>query len=105
VNIRKRITIPLGMGKWSPMTEWYEAEVFRGHVREPDVGDLRYIAEDLGLIDTKVMGRNWLGYESRFGWVRSLTPLADQLLRLFPSLCSDLYLIGRKSRRHGIPRR
>ena len=96
VNLRKRITVPLGIGKWSAMEEWYERETFRGHVREPDVGDLRYIARDLGLRDVRIFGRNWLGYGSRRGWVRALTPPIDSALRPFPSLCSDLYLLGRK---------
>lgn len=97
VNLRKRITVPLGSGKWSPMEEWYERETFRGHVREPDVDDLRYIARDLGLKDVRIFGRNWLGYTSRHGWVRALTPLVDRALRpSFPSLCSDIYLLGRK---------
>jgi hypothetical protein len=30
--------------------------------------------------------------------VRLATALADRVLRLRPSLCSDLYLIGRKPR-------
>ena len=36
VNLRKRLTVPLGRGKWSPMADWYEQPSFRGHVREPD---------------------------------------------------------------------
>jgi SAM-dependent methyltransferase len=96
VNLRKRITVPLGIGKWSSMDEWYERQTFRGHVREPDVGDLRYIAHDLGLTEVRIFGRNWLGYASRHGWVRTLTPLADRVLRPSPSLCSDIYLLGRK---------
>ena len=35
VNLRKRITVPLGKGNWSQMRDWYEEPVFRGHVREP----------------------------------------------------------------------
>jgi 2-polyprenyl-3-methyl-5-hydroxy-6-metoxy-1,4-benzoquinol methylase len=96
VNLRKRVTVPFGVGKWSTMTDWYEQETFRGHVREPDVTDMRYIGRDIRLRDIKIIGRNWLGYESRHGWVRTLTPLADSLLRSFPSLCSDLYLVGTK---------
>ncbi len=96
VNLRKRITVPLGYGKWSSIEDWYEAVRFRGHVREPDVADLRYIGEKLGLENIEIMGRNWLGYRSRFNWVRVLVPLIDRPLRLFPALCSDLYLIGRK---------
>ena len=96
VNLRKRLTVPLGIGKWSLMEDWYEAPVFRGHVREPDVEDLHYIARDLQLQDVRVFGRNWAGYASRFRWVRALTPYFDRLLRLYPSLCSDIYLIGKK---------
>lgn len=96
VNLRKRLTVPFGIGKWSSMAEWYEADVFRGHVREPDVDDLRYIARDLGLVDCRIIGRNWLGYRSRFSWVRAATPIVDYALRPFPGLCSDLCLIGRK---------
>lgn len=96
VNLRKRITVPLGSGKWSSMDDWYEREIFRGHVREPDVGDLRYIARDLGLRDVRIFGRNWLGRGSRRAWVRAVAPLADAPLSVFPSLCSNIYLLGRK---------
>src|SRR3954453_17741920 len=41
VNLRKRLTTPLGRNTWSPWEEWYEAERFRGHVREPDARELR----------------------------------------------------------------
>src|SRR5262249_31298523 len=46
-NLRKRITTPLGIGSWSSMEDWYEPEKFRGHVREPSLADLCYIAEDI----------------------------------------------------------
>jgi 2-polyprenyl-3-methyl-5-hydroxy-6-metoxy-1,4-benzoquinol methylase len=95
VNLRKRLTVPLGIGKWSSMGDWYEQTRFRQHVREPDVGDLRYIARDLGLQQIEILGRNWLGYTSRHAWVRLGTPLLDVPLCLFPSLCADIYLVGR----------
>jgi SAM-dependent methyltransferase len=96
VNLRKRLMVLFGAAKWSLMEHWYEPPVFRGHVREPDVDDLRYIARDLGLTNVKIFGRNWLGYHSRYGWVRALVPYADRLLRLLPTLCSDIYLAGQK---------
>jgi SAM-dependent methyltransferase len=95
VNLRKRITVPLGRGKWSAMSDWYEPDVFRGHVREPDVEDLRYIARDMGLVEVAILGRNWAGHGSPSGVVRRLTACFDRVLRLRPSLCSDLYLLGR----------
>lgn len=94
VNLRKRLTVPFGHGKWSSMQEWYEEQVFRGHVREPDVADLLYIANDIGLKDIRIYGRNWLGYQSKSKMIRMAASMADAPLRLFPSLCSDLYLTG-----------
>ena len=88
--------VPLGIGSWSLMQDWYEEKTFRGHVREPDVTDLRYIARDMALEGVRIVGRNWLGYISRFPLVRLLTPAIDRPLQLFPSLCADLYLLGRK---------
>ncbi|RII27770.1 MAG: hypothetical protein CXR31_05965 [Geobacter sp.] len=96
VNMRKRITVPLGIGKWSRIQEWYDEEMFRGHVREPDVDDLRYIARDMGLADISVFGRNWLGYASANPAVRIATRIMDYPLRLKASFCSDIYLTGRK---------
>jgi SAM-dependent methyltransferase len=97
VNLRKRLTVPLGIGKWSGMQEWYEADKFRGHVREPDVDDLRYIARDLGLTAVSVLGRNWAGYHSASPVIRAATKLMDYPLRLRPQLCSDIYLVGRRA--------
>lgn len=92
VDLTKRITTLLGSSHWSTMQDWYEQPIFRGHVREASVSDLRYIANDLSLHQTRILGRNWeaiirLG---AFGWV------ADVVLSAMPSLCSDIYLIGLK---------
>jgi len=96
-NVRKRIAVPLGLGKWSGMDDWYESDVFRGHVREPDVSDLLYIARDMRLNDLKIIGRNWMGYYSNNSVVRFTTKFVDYPLRLKPSLCSDIYMIGKKA--------
>lgn len=96
VNLRKRVTVPLGYGKWSSMQDWYESPVFRSHVREPDVDDLRYIARDLGLTSVRIMGRNWAGHASPRRVVRMGTKVIDHIIRPFPQLCSNIYLIGKK---------
>lgn len=94
VNLRKRFSVPLGVGKWSSMEDWYQQPEFRGHVREPDVADLRYIARDMGLKDVRILGRNWVGYASRSRLVRLGTWIADKPLQIFPPLCADLYMTG-----------
>ena len=96
VNLRKRLTVPLGRGKWTSMAEWYEQPTFRSHVREPDVGDLLYIASDLKLMNTRILGRNWVGCLSPSRSIRIATILSDRLLRHFPTLCADIYLVGYK---------
>jgi hypothetical protein len=96
VNLRKRITVPLGFGKWTSMNDWYESEFFRGHVREPDVDDLKYIGRDMELTNIKIHGANWLGYYSRFKFARIGTYIMDRPLRLLPTLCSDIYMTGLK---------
>ena len=96
VNLRKRITVPFGFGKWSSMSSWYEQEKFRGHVREPDVSDLIYMANDIKLTNIKIYGRNWLGLTSNNKFIRVLSRMIDPILKFFPSLCSDLYMVGTK---------
>jgi len=96
LNLKRRATVLLGMGKWSSMKDWYELELFRGHVREPDVDDLKYIARDMGLCRVRIVGRNWMGHYSTKSYIRVATRLVDLPLRLKPSFCSDLYLVGEK---------
>ena len=98
VSFAKRIKVPLGVAKWSRMSDWYEPARFRGHVREPDVADLRYIANDMGLRDVEILGRNWIGQLSQRPALRVAAGILDRVLRPWPTLCSDLYLVGRKSR-------
>lgn len=95
VNLRKRLTVPFGFGKWSRMQDWYEEKKFRGHVREPDIDDLLYIARDLGLSSVKIYGRNWLGCSSKNQMTKFAARAVDLPIRLFPSICSDIYLVGK----------
>ncbi len=96
VNLRKRLTVPFGKGKWSQMLDWYETPIFRGHVREPDVGDLHYIAKDLGAKKVTIEGKNWIGYRHPNKLIKTAMPIADKILQLRPSLCSDIYLYAWK---------
>ena len=98
-NLRKRIQFPFGKVGWSSMGEWYDQPVMRSHVREPLARDLSYIAADLGLCDVEVFGRNFLGRGSCVKWRRPLARTADVLIQRRATLCSDLYLVGRKAAR------
>ena len=97
-NLKKRIEAVLGLTEWSAMDEWYDNERFRGHVREPTVRDLRHIGNSLGLTDIEILGFNWLGHGNASGLVSKVTPIIDHVLRLRPSLCSDIYLLAKRPR-------
>ena len=91
VDLFARWRILFGRSCWSGFDEWYYPQTFRGHVREPTTDDLRRIAQDLGLEQVQILGRNWR--------LRSLAPriaiatrLIDNVLRLRPAWCSDIYL-------------
>lgn len=96
VNLRKRLTVPLGYSNWSGFSDWFDPPEFRGHVREPTVDDLQQIGQRLGLEQVSIFGHNWLGLSNPRAAVRAAVRLADRLLQLRPSLCSDIYLMGRK---------
>ena len=96
VNLRKRMSIPFGFGSWSTMEDWYQQEVFRGHVREPVVRDLHYIASDLGARRRKIEGKNWLAYRHPNRLVKKAAPFFDRSMQMWPAICSDIYLTAWK---------
>jgi SAM-dependent methyltransferase len=94
VNARKRLAVLLGKTNWSRFEDWYGPDAFLGHVREPVVADLEKMADELGLEPRAIVGRNWLGgRRGRLGQI--VTRMVDAPLRVRPSLCANLYLVGR----------
>ena len=103
-NLRKRIFVPLGKNIGPTLEEWYHEgdPIFRGHVREPVVRDLHRLLEwnDFEIIATR--GRNFIGADSIAlsflpkAMVRLLASVSDRVLRFFPTLCSDIHVVGRK---------
>lgn len=104
-NIRKRVTVPLGMNNWSPLDEWYEEEpYFRGHVREPILADLRNICQRNGLEVVAQYGRNFIGRDSQVlhrvpkSLRHGIASAAQAIMKHVPTLCSDIHVVGRKTR-------
>jgi SAM-dependent methyltransferase len=95
-DFAKRITVPLGIAEWSSFDWWYHQPVFRSHVREPSVRDFRRIAQDLRLTNVRVYGRNDSLLLSSRKIVRLLGEPLDYLLKLWPALCTEIYLMGCK---------
>ncbi len=102
-NVRKRFAVITGINIWSPLDAWFHAQPhFRGHVREPIVRDLHQIFQWSGFAVTATHGRNFIGRDSyalssiprpiRHG----LAIASQSFLQFFPTLCSDLHVIGRK---------
>ncbi len=95
VNLRKRLTVPLGFSNWSRFDDWFYPDRFRGHVREPILSDLLRLVDEIGFVRPVVWGRNWSGYCGS-GDRRWLTGVIDPFLRLRPSLCANLYVLAAK---------
>jgi SAM-dependent methyltransferase len=93
-SVHHRTRLLLGRSNWSRFDDWYYPEEFRSHVREPVLADLLRIVDELGLERRAVFGRNWL--LSPRGWRRLARAAADPLLRPFPTLCKDLYVLATK---------
>jgi len=104
VNIRKRCYVLCGRNNFPGLSEWYEDgdPVFRGHVREPIIRDLHQLMEWNGLAVAATYGRNFIGRQSTVlaflpaALLETVAKGSDRLLRLFPSLCSDIHVVGRK---------
>ena len=96
-NIRKRFSAIFGNYTWSDFNQYWDEYPFRGHVREPSVSDLNQIVLKLGYLKYQNFGRNWLGLYGNNNFVKFLTRIFDSILRFFPSLCSDIYVVAKKN--------
>jgi len=104
VNLRKRLYVLFGRSNLPLLRDWYELgdPVYRGHVREPVIRDLHQLMRWIGFDIVGTYGRNFIGRESTV--LSSFLPssllaaaaASDRLLRFFPSLCSDIHVVGRK---------
>jgi len=94
-NLRKRFSAIFGNYSWSNFEEYWDDYPFRGHVREPSVSDLNEIVQRLGYTKYQNYGRNWLGLYSSNKLINSSTKIFDSLLKLFPTLCSDIYVVAK----------
>jgi SAM-dependent methyltransferase len=102
VNLRKRIYTVLGKSPFANLEEWYQHEVFRGHVREPSIADLHQLYQWNGFQVVDTYGRNFIGQDSMalsflpLPLRRLLARSLATLLKMVPSLCSDIHVVGIK---------
>ena len=104
VNIRKRAYVLLGRSNFPSLKEWYDLgdPIFRGHVREPVIRDLHELMEWNHFEVTGTYGRNFIGRRSESlsflpgPLTSAIAASSDRVLRLFPSLCSDIHVMARK---------
>ena len=104
VNLRKRIAVLSGRSNYYSFSEWNK-DYFRGHVREPVKAEIFHYMAGHGFDVVHCDGRNFMG-EARFsqannGVLRLAGTVMQRLgafalLSLFPGLCSDLHIVGRK---------
>lgn len=103
VNLRKRFYVLFGKTNFPRLAEWYfEEPLFRGHVREPVLGDLQQLLKWNGFEVAASYGRNFIGRRSEAlsflpdFVVGGLAKTGGSIMRFFPRLCSDIHVVGRK---------
>jgi len=93
VSLLRRIRVLMGRTNIDLFDSYFFDNI---HKRYWTKGDLLRLADFLHLREVEVIGRNWSLYQSRKGIPRPLLRTADRVLRCKPSLCNDIYLIGKK---------
>jgi len=104
-NIRKRFFLMIGKSNFPELFTWYRDgdPVYRGHVREPVLKDLEEMLHWNGFQVVGKWGENFIGADSHSlsflpkSMVRFLARSSAFFLRQFPTLCSDLHIVGKKS--------
>jgi SAM-dependent methyltransferase len=104
VNIRKRLWVLFGESNLPKIEDFFEQlPVWRGHVREPTLGDLKKILRWNSFTICLTAGRNFYGRDSRsLRFIprpirHAMAYAADLLLKGIPTLCTDIHVVGRKS--------
>jgi SAM-dependent methyltransferase len=93
VSLLRRIRVMLGRNNTNTFQEYFFDDV---HKRFWIESDLQALGAYLKLSEFYLLGRNWSLYHSRKNLPRPALRFADHALRSLPSLCNDIYLIGKK---------
>jgi len=94
VNLRKRVSVLRGKTNLPTVQSfWRDGDpTWHGHVREPTLSELAWMATEAGFRVEATLGRNFLARQN-FG---TAGRLLDPVLRAIPGLCSDIYVIVRR---------
>jgi SAM-dependent methyltransferase len=101
VNLRKRLAVICGKSNLPDLASWYDELVWRGHVREPVISDLHHLMAWNGFDVVATTGRNFIGRDSHAlkslpaGVRQALGKFSQPVLKVFPSFCSDIHVLGR----------
>lgn len=108
VNLRNRVRVVLGITNLCPFREWYcdGDPIFRGHVREATIQELRDLCAWNNLRVTRFAGRNFdhSAREERSFWAGALHGAGrafETLLQIRAGWCSDIYVCAVKEQAEG----
>jgi len=94
VNIYKRIKVLFGKTNHPSFEKfYYHGSPWYGHIREYSRGDWEQLARFLQIKETRIFGYNWNLYTSK-RFPKALAGPVDRMLRLIPSFCTDVCLVG-----------
>lgn len=93
VSLKRRIRVAMGKTNVDAFQSYFFDQT---HKRYWTADELPSLAKHLQLAQAQVVGRNWTVYQSRKNMPRFALRFADHALQAIPSLCNEIYLIGRK---------
>ena len=100
VNLRKRIRVLLGKSNLPSLHDFYNSPgVWRGHVREPTLGELKSMLTLAGFRIVRagsITSTLWRASEDRTSWKRVAISIYAAIGRLVPALASGIMVVGQK---------
>ena len=97
VNLLKRMKVAFGRSNLNPFEDFYfQGDPFTGHIREFTKSELLQLASWLQFESAQVIGCNWYLHTNHLWIPRRFRKAIDVLLRITPTVCSNLYLVAKK---------
>ncbi len=105
VNLRKRLSVVFGRTNYYDFGYYWNAPIYMGHIREPTLDELKEYFLRSGFVIESYSGRNFMGMIALLKSAKRTSRMlgkiiqrthAVKLLEKFPTLCSDIHVVGRK---------
>lgn len=93
VNLYKRIKVLFGKSNYPSLLDFLQQDMWRGHVREYTIEELRKLLNFFGFKEIKVYGIPYYGYKLKSGFFKKIH---EALCRYKPTFAESIIAVGKK---------